>query len=597
MARTADVEQGRRVSALGYGINAGTAAMGFTKRLGSGIFLPFVAFGCSVEVPPTVQGYPTAGTAGSGGTAAIVNGGSGGSGLDPTGEQCNAAIRPGRTPLRRLTAAEYNNTVRDILGDSTSPGNDFPPPAEGSGFSNDGDAYQTQVVDVQAWFTAAEALAAKYRTAGKLTLPCAADAQSCATAFIQDMGKKLFRRPVTEAEVTSYLARFTTGSTGGTFEDGLEWVLGRMLQSPHFLYRVELESVGKPANTAVPLNDYSVATRLSYFLLASAPDADLLAAADAHQLSTPEGVATQVTRLMKTDSFKSTLNFFHEQWVGWSEVAGASKAATITPAWDAALQDSLIHESELFVQSVFGAGGTYKDLLTANHTFVNPTLAQFYGIAYPGAGTDFVRVDAVPHRAGLLTQASVLAGHARPDLSSAVKRGYMIRKSLLCTVPPPPTGITIPPVVKREGATARAVFAEHRAKEPCKTCHVFMDPLGLPLENFDEFGRYRDMDQGQPVDATGGLTLVGSKGSVVEPELAPVNGAADLGTQLAALPETQKCLVQTWFRYAAGHQEEALDTCTINALIERFGGTGGKLDDLLVGLATSDGFRYRMDPQ
>jgi hypothetical protein len=343
------------------------------------------------------------------------------------------------------------------------------------------------------------------------------------------------------------------------------------------------------------LNDYSIATRLSYFLLASTPDAELLAAADAHQLSTPEGVAAQVARLMKSDAFKSTLNFFHQQWAGWNDVSGASKAASISPEWDASLQDNLIHESELFVQSVFGSGGTYKDLLTATHTFVNPTLAQFYGIPYPGNGAEFVRVDAVPHRAGLLTQASILAGHARPDLSSPVKRGYMIRKNLLCTEPPPPNGITIPPVVKREGVTARAVFTEHRSMPLCKSCHVLMDPLGLPLENFDEFGRYRDMDQGQPVDATGGLTLIASKGNAVEPEAVPVNGAADLGAQLADLPEAQKCLVQTWFRYAAGHQEEALDTCTLNALIARFGGSGGKLDDLLVGLATSDGFRYRMD--
>lgn len=568
--------------------------MAFTTRFGLAALLPLVALACSAETP--AQPTPN-GAAGTGGSTAIGSGGGSGTGVAPTGEQCKSAIFPGRTPLRRLTAAEYNNTVRDILGDTTSPGNDFPPPAEGSGFSNDADAYQTQVVDVQAWFTAAESLAAKYRTAGKLTLPCAADAAACATTFIKDTGKKLFRRPLTDAEVTSYLARFTTGSTGGSFEEGLEWVLGRMLQSPHFLYRVELESVGKPANTPVPLDDYSIATRLSYFLLASTPDAELLAAADAHQLSTPEGVAMQVTRLMKTDAFKSTLNFFHQQWAGWNEVTGASKAATITPAWTTALQDNLIHESELFVQSVFGSGGTYKDLLTATHTFVNPTLAQFYGITYPGSGTDFVRVDAVPHRAGLLTQASVLAGHARPDLSSPVKRGYMIRKSLLCTVPPPPNGITIPPVVKKEGVTARSVFEQHRAVEPCRSCHVLMDPLGLPLENFDEFGRYREMDQGQPVDATGGLTLIGSKGNALDPAAVPINGATDLGTQLADLPEAQKCLVQTWFRYAAGHQEDALDTCTLNALIERFGGSGGKLDDLVVGLATSDGFRYRMDPQ
>jgi len=351
--------------------------MAFTVRVGSAISLALVAVACNAQTPAA----PSNATGMTGGAGAATGGsggqGSGGSGAAPTSDQCRSGTYPGRTPLRRLTAAEYNNTVRDVLGDTTSPGNDFPPPAEGSGFSNDADAYQTQVVDVQAWFTAAESLAAKYRAAGKLTLPCVADGQSCASSFIHDMGKKLFRRPLTDTEATSYLARFTAGSTGGAFEEGLEWVLGRMLQSPHFLYRVELESVGQPANTAVPLNDYSVATRLSYFLLASTPDPELLAAADAHQLSTPDGVAAQVTRLMKTDAFKSTLNFFHEQWSGWNEVASAQKAASITPAWDATLQNSLIHESELFVQSVFAAGGTYTDLLTAPHTFVNPTLASF----------------------------------------------------------------------------------------------------------------------------------------------------------------------------------------------------------------------------
>jgi Protein of unknown function (DUF1592)/Protein of unknown function (DUF1588)/Protein of unknown function (DUF1595)/Protein of unknown function (DUF1587)/Protein of unknown function (DUF1585) len=577
--------------------------MALTTRggLASALLLPLLALACSGQTTLPGNSAATAGSSGmASGGAATTSGGKDGGGtttVGPTPAQCKTATYPGRTPLRRLTAAEFNNTVHDILGDTTAPGNDFPPPSEGSGFSNDADAYQTQVVDVQGWLTAAEALASKYRAAGKLTLACSADAQNCATGFIKDTGKKLFRRPLSDAEVTSYLARFTKGSTGATFEEGLEWVLGRMLQSPQFLYRVELESVGQPPNTPVPLNDYSVATRLSYFLLASTPDAELMAAADAHQLSTPEGVAAQVTRLMTTDSFKSTLNFFHQQWVGWSTVAGAPKAATITPAWNAALQDNLIHESELFVQSVFGSGGTYKDLLTATHTFVNPTLAQFYGISYPGTGTDFVRVEAVPHRAGLLTQGSILAGLARTDLSSPVKRGFMIRKSLLCTEPPPPPMISIPPVVKEQGVTAREAFTAHRAMEPCKSCHVLMDPLGLPLENFDEFGRYRDMDQGKSVDATGGLTLVASKGSVTDPALAPINGAADLGAQLAALPETQKCLVQTWFRYAAGHQEEAVDSCTINALIERFGSTGGKLDDLLVGIATSDGFRFRMDVQ
>jgi hypothetical protein len=193
-----------------------------------------------------------------------MSGGSGGSGGmgGLSSEACKMNVTPGRTPLRRLTATEYNNTVHDVLEDTSAPGNKFPPAEEGSGFANDADAYKTTLAHAQGWFAAAESLASAYRAAGKLELPCSSDAQNCATGFIKDMGKKLLRRPLTDAEVASYLKRFTAGSTGGTFEEGLEWVLGRMLMSPYFLYRVELEGAGQPPGTVVPLNDYSIATRL-----------------------------------------------------------------------------------------------------------------------------------------------------------------------------------------------------------------------------------------------------------------------------------------------------------------------------------------------
>jgi hypothetical protein len=124
---------------------------------------------------------------------------------------------------------------------------------------------------------------------------------------------------------------------------------------------------------------------------------------------------------------------------------------------------------------------------------------------------------------------------------------------------------------------------------------VLLDPLGIPLENYDELGRWRDMDGGKPVDANGGLTAVASLGSQTDPALAPVNGPAELGDKLAALPEAQSCLVYNWFRYAMGHQEEQADTCTVTALLERFDGSQQNLNDLLIGIATSDGFRYRVE--
>jgi hypothetical protein len=322
----------------------------------------------------------------------------------------------------------------------------------------------------------------------------------------------------------------------------------------------------------------------------------LLAAADAHQLATVEGVAAQTSRMMASPAFEATISAFHQQWSEWDAVYGAEKTATTTPTWDSNLQADMIRESELFVKSIFDSHGSLGDLLTASHTFVNPSLAQFYGIAYPGTGTDFVRVDNVPHRYGVLTNPSILAGHAHPNQSAPVKRGFMIRKHLLCVEPPPPPAnfvIVVPEVTP--GTTTKERFTLHR-KDGCATCHVYLDPLGLTLENYDELGRWRDMDGGKPVDATGGLTMVASVGAPMDPALAPVNGPQELGAKLAALPEAQQCMVFNWFRYAMGHAEEMADTCTLTALLERFNGSQQNLNDLLVGIATSDGFRYRTDP-
>jgi hypothetical protein len=248
------------------------------------------------------------------------------------------------------------------------------------------------------------------------------------------------------------------------------------------------------------------------------------------------------------------------------------------------------------VKSIFDNKGTFKDLLTATYSFVNPALAQFYGIAYPGTGTDFVRVENVPHRSGILTHPSILAGHAHPNQSAPVKRGYMIRKHLLCTdPPPPPPGLVINVPVPVAGQSTKERFIAHRTEASCNGCHVLLDPLGLTLENYDEFGRWRDMDGGKVVDASGGLTLVASLGGVADPALAPVNGPQELGAKLADVKEARECMVFSWFRYAMGHAEEKADTCTVNGLLARFDGSQQNLNDLLVGIATSDGFRYRVD--
>jgi hypothetical protein len=382
---------------------------------------------------------------------------------------------------------------------------------------------------------------------------------------------------------------------GSTFEEGLEWVVGRMLQSPHFMFRVELESAGQVAGTVVPLSGYSIATRLSYFLWQSSPDEALMAAAESGALDAPTGIATEVTRMMNAERFDMTLSSFHEQWLGWNAIVGTQKDVVTTPAWDSTLQYDFRRESELFVKSIFLEGGTFTDVLTSSHTFVNPGLAQFYGIAYPGTGTEFVKVDSLPHRYGVMTHPSIMATYAHRNQSAPVRRGEFVRKHLLCTEPePPPMGVQIEIPEVAPGMTTRERFEAHRTEPSCRGCHVALDPLGVPFEHYDELGRWRDMDQGKPVDANGGLTYVASLGDVDDPTLAPVNGPLDFAQKLSVLPEAQQCMVYNWFRYAMGHVEEEADTCMVTLVMERFQGSL-KMNELVTAIATSDGFRYRVD--
>jgi len=509
----------------------------------------------------------------------------------------------GRTPLRRLIPPEYGNSVRDLFNDTkgTITGNataGFPNEVvTTSGFLNNADAYQTQLGNIQAWMTAAETIAANAHKSGFFDLPCAtSDPQTCATNFIKTFGLKVFRRPLTGDEVTSYYSRFTLGSTqtGATFQDGLEWVVGRMLQSPKFLYRIELDASTAPSGQKVVLNGYSIATRLSYLLWQSTPDDTLLSAAGAGQLDQPAGISGQVDRMMKDDRFHQTLTSFDDQWIGFAQVVGQEKSNTISPAWNASLQGDLRTEADLFVREVYDNGGTLKDLLTGQYSYVSPALATFYGTAYPGpsGSTSFVRVASLPHRYGLLTLPAILATQAHADRTAPVLRGKLVRNQILCqSVPDPPPNVNTQVTPPMPGQTTRQFFEAHRSQPSCASCHTLLDPLGMPFENYDEFGRWRDMDEGLPVDPTGQLT------GVSDAKDPAITGPQNYGQQLADLGETHGCMVKEWYQYAMGHNADTMgtDACPMQELQTKFQASGENLRQLIVDVATSDGFRYRVN--
>ena len=357
---------------------------------------------------------PMKGTGGSAGLGGASTGAGGTTVVEPKASSCTPASPiAGRSPLRRLTRTEYDNTVRDLLNDTSRPASSFPPEEETKGFLNNADVFTTTDLHVENWMNAAEQIAASARAKGTFDLACSKDTQKCAKDFIRSFGLKALRRPLEDDEVATYYSRFQLGASGG-FAEGLEWVVGRMLQSPSFLYRLELDASAAPAGQPVKLSGYSLATRLSYFLWQTMPDDLLLMSAANGTLGATEGVQADVERMMKAPHFGETLTSFHDQWIGLSEVLDQQKANPLTPAWNSDLQLDLLTEADLFIKDVYNNGRSAKDLLTGQFSYISPLLATFYGVKHP-TGSGFQRVDQLPHRYGLLTMPAILASNLTPS--------------------------------------------------------------------------------------------------------------------------------------------------------------------------------------
>ncbi len=446
---------------------------------------------------------------------------------------CAATPSPGPAPLRRLTIAEYNHTVRDLLGDKTAPATAFPPDTTAGVFSNSATSLTVSPLLAQGYQQAAEALAATaIATPAKLVAcdPKTGD-DACATAFIASFGRRAFRRPVTPDESTALLALYADVRTGGVFLDGIQAVIEAVLQSASFLYRPEL-GVGDPAtNGVVPLAPYETASRLSYLLWGSMPDDVLLDAAGAGQLATPAQIEAQARRLLADPRAKDATREFFEQWLHLRGLDGASKDPTLYPGFDDVTRASMFAESRAFFDWVmWQADGRVETLLTAPTSFLDANTAKLYGVTLSGGGTgpQLTALDPTK-RAGILTQPSLLSTLAKPNQSSPILRGKFVRERFLCQdLPPPPPNLVIVPPKVAPGATTRERFAQHDKDPACSGCHSLMDPIGFGFEHYDAVGAYRTTDNGLPVDATGWFP-----GGALDVN-GPFKDAIDLGNRLAA---------------------------------------------------------------
>lgn len=518
-----------------------------------------------------------------------------------TPASCTDQIRPGPAPLRRLTRVEYDNTIFQLLGDNTRPARAFPPDEEAGGFDNQAAALSVSPVLAENYLSAAERLAETYaRRQVERLAGCVdpVDREACgasARAFVQTFGLRAFRRPLTAAEVTLHTGLFAegVGLGEGAYDPaaGLSLVIEAMLQSPHFLYRVEFGRDAEAAPGAVvELTGYEMASRLSYLFWNTMPDQVLLDAAAADALRTPTQIEEQARRLSVAPRAREAVRNFHRQWLGFDEIehiASSGKDHAVYPDYDEHLLPLLQEEAEAFVEHVvFDGAGTMEALFTAPYSMMNAELAAFYGVSGP-AGEAFEPVDLDPARyAGFLTQAGLLAHHAKPDGSSPVHRGLFVRERLLCQIPPPPPDVVPEAPLVDDTLTTRQQYAQHEADPLCAGCHRLIDAIGFGFEQFDGLGRFRETQNGQPIDATG----VFHETADID---GPFDGTAEMAHRLAESTQVRDCVVKQWFRYGHGRAETDADACTLDTLALDFEASGRDVKSLLVALTQTDAFRYR----
>jgi hypothetical protein len=503
----------------------------------------------------------------------------------PAGATASAA------PLRRLNADQYRNTVADLLGIKDAiPASALPADESIQDRFITNVVRPVQGVDVERYADAAALLAstAVMNLSGLMGCDAAGGGeQACVGKFIENFGKRAYRRPMTMPEIDRAKKLYGVGRMVDV-ANGVRLVVQAMLQSVNFLYLFEpapASSTGK----VVSLDAWAMASRLSYFFLNSMPDKDLFAEADANRLSTPDQIAAQATRLLSSARFLDTIGNFHDQWLELADLKAAEKDAKMFPNWNDPLRAALREETRRFVAYVMRDGdGKLETLLTANFSLLNGPLFDHYGVTKPAGSTDWTKVDLKPgERAGLLTQAGLMASLAREDRTSFIRRGKLVREGFLCTkVPDPPPGVDASEAMIPATADARARAALHRTKPECASCHALFDPLGFAFEKYDAVGKYRTMESGKLIDTNSEITATDHLDGTVK-------DAVELAQKLATADEVRTCIAKQWMRFGMGRDEVDDDTPSLTAAMKGFKDSGWKVTDFLVSLAKSDTFRYQ----
>lgn len=415
------------------------------------------------------------------------------------------------------------------------------------------------------------------------------DEEACAKRIIADLLRRACRSPISTADLERPLELYRTARSEGTFEDGIEMALSSILIHPRFLFRIEREPIELSAGTVYRVNDFELASRLSFFLWSSLPDEELLGLAELGELSKPSVLEQQTRRMLADPRASALVTNFAAQWLYLRNLESATPDARLFPDFDGNLRQAFRTETEMFFESVLREDRSALELIKSNYTFLNERLAKHYGIPHV-YGSRFRRVvlDEDSHRGGLLRQGSILTVTSYATRTSPVIRGKWILENILGTPPPPPPD-DVPALtdnVVSAQLPVRERMAQHRADAACASCHQLIDPPGFALENYDAVGRWRDFEDGRPVDAKGGL-----------PGGAEVDGTLGLEQGLLERPEMfVATMTEKLLTFALGRGLEHYEAPHVRQILRSAEADNYRLSSLVLGIVTSPPFQMRTIP-
>jgi hypothetical protein len=528
----------------------GAATLGIVAGLGA----------CTGGLPAS-PGFHGAAAGGSGDDSSL---GTGASGTSAAGVSRN---------VRRLSAREYDNVVRDLLADTTQPANQFGQEVYTNGFDNGSDSLTVQGTDVIAFQGAAESLAATAVADHFPTLVIGCNlatdpAQACVNAFLGTFATRAYRRPLTASEQQRLQTVYAAGAVAGGLKGGIQLMLEAVLQSPAFLYREEL---GAP-DPSLPkgvfyLTDYEVASEISFLLTGSMPDATLFAAAQNGSLKSVDDIQREATRLLASPQAKPAFRSFLHQWMATDQVSTVNKDSAIYPNFNPGLAASMAKELDQYFDRILWSGtGSLREFLTSPQSFLDSSLAKtIYNVQAPGNGFQAMVLDPQT-RQGILTRAGFLAAHSDVDSSGPVPRGVFVLNSMLCGPPlsPPANVPPAPPVTDAIAMhqTTRQRFDMHLNQAFCKACHQTIDGVGFGFEEFDGIGVHRTTENGSPVDTSGNL-----QGTDID---GPFVGVSQLAQKIASSKEMLSCYIKQVYRYAMGQEESQASQAALAAMQSAF---------------------------